>query len=189
MKSINQTKSYPSGISLIADDIIEFHATRLLLLIQICGKKDRAKKLYRIEGLTKLAKLDFFIRYPEFFRRVVAHLNKQADIFQHTGGVESRMIRYHYGPWDERYYQVLPYLESRSLIKIEKEGNSYSFYLTDTGDTIAAQLKTDPDFEDLVNNIKDVDKLLSTFSGSALKSLVYKLFETEVADKKMGELI
>lgn len=189
MKSIKLTSCYPTGVSLIADDVIEFHATRILLLIRLCGQKERLRKLYRIEGLTKIAKLDFFIRYPEFFRRVVAFINKEFDITNHKGGVESRMIRYHYGPWDERYYQVLPYLESRDLIKVEKIGNSYTFYLTIQGEAIANTLIADDDFTELVQNIGDVSKLLSRMGGSALKDLVYKLFSKEVADKKMGELI
>jgi hypothetical protein len=189
MKSINHLQYYPAGISIAADDIVEFHASRLILLIRLCGTKDRMKKQYKIEGLTKIAKLDFFIRYPEFFRRVVNYLNKESQVPSHLGGVESRMIRYHYGPWDERYYQVLPFLESKGLLKIEKDRNSYNFYLTDLGYQTAEKLLEDEEFVALGKNITNVNNILSNYSGSQLKSLVYKLFEKEVSDKKFGELI
>lgn len=189
MKSINHIQKYPAGISLIADEVVEFHASRLILLLRLCGSKERATKLYRIEGLTKIAKLDFFIRYPEFFRRIVRYLNKEGQVSSHLGGVESRMIRFHYGPWDERYYQVLPYLEARNLLKIEKNGNTFNFYLTELGETTADQLIEDHQFATLTNNIRDVNKILSSFSGTRLKELVYKLFAKEVGDKKFGEII
>jgi DNA-binding PadR family transcriptional regulator len=189
MKSINHIQLYPAGISLVADEIVEFHAARLILLIRLCGTKDRIRKLYKIEGLTKIAKLDFFIRYPEFFRKVVTFLDKQNEIQNHIGGVESRMIRYHYGPWDERYYQVLPYLESRGLIKIEKAGSTYIFLLTEIGSDVCENLLRDSDFSDLVKNIEDVQKILAKFTGSYLKDLIYKLFDKEVADRKIGEII
>ncbi len=57
---------YPAGLPLTADQITEFHAARLMLLLHLCGVKNR------IEGLTKLAKLDFFVRYPAFFLRAAA---------------------------------------------------------------------------------------------------------------------
>jgi hypothetical protein len=61
MRSLNRLGMRSAGLSLCADDIVEFHAARLLLLMRICGVSGR------IDGLTKLAKLDFFARYPDFF--------------------------------------------------------------------------------------------------------------------------
>jgi hypothetical protein len=51
----------PVSLPLSADNIVEFHAARILLLISLCGTSNR------IDGLTKMAKLDFFVRYPNFF--------------------------------------------------------------------------------------------------------------------------
>lgn len=107
MRSIKNINNVPAGINISADELVEFHATRLLLLIVGCGKKDRVSKNHKIEGLTKLAKLDFFIRYPELFRKAAHHVNESTTIA--SSAVESKMIRFHYGPWDKRYYQVLPF--------------------------------------------------------------------------------
>lgn len=189
MKSIKNIGNYPAGISIVSDDLVEFHAARIILLLRYCGKKDRAKQQYKIDGLTKLAKLDFFVRYPEFFRRAVQYLNKGDLIGEHKGGIESRMIRFHYGPWDERYYQVLPFLESRGLISIEKSGSQYTFHLTELGEDIATKLSADDDYVDLQSNITDVYKVLGNFIGSKLKELVYSLFNEEVAEKKFKDII
>jgi hypothetical protein len=187
MKSIKNLGKYPTGLTLTSDDLVEFHSARLLLLILLCGKKDLAKKQVRIEGLTKFAKLDFFVRYPEFFRKAASFLSK--EINNHNGGIESRMIRFHYGPWDNRYYQLLPYLESKRLIEIEKRKNSYEIYLTDAGKKIAEILKDEDEFKDLVTNMKSVSSVLGHMTGSKLKELVYSLFKEEVSDKNLGELI
>src|ERR1035441_3744832 len=61
MRSLNHLGSSPMSLPLSADDIVEFHAARLLLLVDICGTGGR------IDGLTKMAKMDFFARYPQFF--------------------------------------------------------------------------------------------------------------------------
>lgn len=102
MKSFKRIAEVPPSIALPADDILEFHAARLLLLIRICGTASR------IDGLTKLAKLDFFVRYPDFFE-VASKTPASGNTYKHT--IESAMVRHHYGPWDKRYYHVLSVLE------------------------------------------------------------------------------
>ena len=61
MRSLNRIAGRSIALPLSADDIIEFHLARLLLLLKFCGTAGR------IDGLTKMAKLDFFARYPDFF--------------------------------------------------------------------------------------------------------------------------
>lgn len=95
MKSIQVIASREKALPIAADEITELHAARLLLLLNLCGSKGK------ISGLTKLAKLDFFSRYPDFFERATAELgNRAAPV---TDSKESPMIRHNYGPWDHRY--------------------------------------------------------------------------------------
>jgi hypothetical protein len=61
MKSLHHLGNQSLGLPLSADSVVEFHAARLLLLLNLCGTAGR------IDGLTKLAKLDFFVRYPDFY--------------------------------------------------------------------------------------------------------------------------
>jgi hypothetical protein len=181
MKSITNLGTSPAAHPVLADDLVEFHAARLLLLFRICGKKGQ------IEGLTKLAKLDFFVRYPEFFTQVCDHLGSKASAPIKTR--ESGMVRFHYGPWDKRYYQVLAYLEGRELVTVSKDGNAFLFSLTPTGTALADRFRKATRFGELVVQMKAVKRVLGAKSGSALKTLIYKVFEKEVADKALGEAI
>jgi len=174
--------TYPAGRTLTADQITEFHAARITLLVHLCGVKNR------IEGLTKLAKLDFFVRYPNFFQRAADHLKKKTDAVP-TGTVESEMVRHHYGPWDARYYQILAYLESRAVLTVERRDNTFVFTLTDTGLAVARRLAGEDSFQDLCGQMKAVKKLFDKKSGDWLKKLVYQLFDEEVAQLPLGQVI
>jgi hypothetical protein len=188
MKSIKQLGKTPAGISVLSDDLIEFHASRIILLIFICGVKARKDKLYKIEGLTKLAKLDFFLRYPDFFRIAAKHLQKEVSQ-SFSNRVESKMVRFHYGPWDERYYQILPFLEARGLLQVIKDKATYNFCLTSLGIEVAEKLVAQVQFSSITNDLREIKSVLSGMNGTALKNLVYKLFEHEVVDKKLKETI
>lgn len=181
MRSLSNYADQPGSIPLLADDVLEFHAARILLLFKLCGISGR------VDGLTKMAKLDFFIRYPQFFSVACEALGKPAPMqIQH---VESSMIRYHYGPWDDRYYHLLSHLEAKRLIEITRIGNKYELALTDTGDSIASRFEKDPVFAELVKHMKQVKKVLGAKAGSTLKKLVYELFGNEVAQRSLGEVI
>lgn len=187
MRSIKNLKGFSSGKTLSSDDLIEFHASRLLMLIQLCGVKDSKTKTAKIEGLTKLAKLDFFVRYPAFFNKVAAHLSSSVSV--ESDEVESKMVRFHYGPWDKRYYQVLPYLEARGLVKVDKIGSTYNFILTDLGKSIAEKLSLNEDFREVSERMKSVKKLLGGKTGNYLKELIYQLFDEEVKGKNLDDII
>jgi len=165
----------------VADEIVELHAARLLLLVRHCGAKNR------IDGLTKLAKLDFFVRYPGFFDRVAQEFGKA--VVARSEQIESSMIRHHYGPWDKRYYQVLAFLESRGLLTVEKVGSAFHFVLTDLGSIKAGVLSRQESFEPIVAQMKAVKRLLGRKSGTQLKNLVYAAFDREIKQRKLGEII
>lgn len=173
---------YPAARPLTADQVTEFHAARVLLLLYLCGTKNR------VVGLTKLAKLDFFVRYPDFFGRAAARLEKKAETAP-TGVVESAMVRHHYGPWDTRYYQLLPYLEARELITVERDDQTFVFALTSAGLILAKRLAGESTYKDLCDHMKAVKKLLGGKSGDVLKKLVYELFDEEVAKLPLGQVI
>src|SRR5688572_12691214 len=78
---------------------------RLLLLIDAFSHPGRS-----LEGRTKLAKLDFFLRYPAYFSRALlarggtrptrAVLDAARQAADEGDTIENRMVRYRYGPWD-----------------------------------------------------------------------------------------
>ena len=85
MKRFRELGDTPISSPLPAEDVLELHAARLVLLLKHCGVKNR------IDGLTKLAKLDFFVRYPEFF-----HQGRQGNWHPVEGG--DRKQRFLDGP-------------------------------------------------------------------------------------------
>lgn len=182
MNATTSLDRYPAGLPLTADQITEFHAARILLLLHLCGKSNR------IVGLTKLAKLDFFVRYPDFFQRAARHLEKQA-VQPIVDTVESTMVRHHYGPWDARYYQILAFLEGRELIAVVRDEKTFIFSLTEAGFGLAKRLTGEPAYQDLCTHMKAVKKLLGNKSGEVLKTLVYDLFDEEVAKLPLGQVI
>lgn len=188
MKSLNRVGTQPVSLPLSADDIVEFHAARLMLLMHLCGVKGR------IDGLTKMAKLDFFARYPEFFEAArAAVVPKQSDTIERDNAederVESAMVRHHYGPWDKRYYHVLAHLEAKRLILVAKERKTYRISLTPLGLQRAAALAERPSFAPLVERMREVKRTFGDKTGTFLKDLIYRLFDEEVGRRPMGERI
>jgi len=187
MKSLQQVGAIPAGEPLPAEEITELHAGRLLLLLRYCGVTAKGENLSRIEGLTKLAKLDFFVRYPDALARMAVHLKKETRSV--AGSVESPMVRHHYGPWDKRYYQVLPFLEARCLIRVRQQGDAIVFSLTEAGKKVAEHLGGLPAFARTRQQMGEVKKLLGAKSGNAIKTLIYEVFTEEVTERSLGEVI
>jgi hypothetical protein len=182
MHSFRNLHSYPAGHPLSAEDVVEFHAARLLLLLLLCGKDGE------IDGLTKLAKLDFFARYPTFFARACAHLRRPIPSIE--SGIEAEMVRHHYGPWDHRYYHVLAYLEGSGLLRVGRSGASgYRFTLTELGQEAASRLSAKEAFATLADHMRNVKAVLGDRKGDTLKKLIYELFSKEVAERPLGEAI
>lgn len=181
MKSFHTLGTSLAGLPVAADDLLEFHAARLLLLLKLCGTSGR------IDGLTKMAKLDFFVRYPQFFNTVCRTFGLPME--SAIKSVESSMIRFHYGPWDDRYYHVLAYLEGKQLLNVTKDKKTYLLSLTDEGKKVADQFAKDKSFALLVAQMIEVKKVLGGKAGSTLKKLVYEVFEKEVAQRPLGEPI
>lgn len=188
MRSLNRVGTRSVSLPLLADDIVEFHAARLLLLLNVCGVSGR------IDGLTKMAKLDFFTRYPDFFEvarseAMPADQNPSQGRSESDLAIESAMVRHHYGPWDKRYYHVLAHLEAKRLITVTRERKSYRIELADLGRSRAKVLSERPSFAPLVARMREVKKAFGTKSGAFLKSLIYRLFDEEVSRRPMGQVI
>lgn len=180
MRSLRNLAGRPAAAPLAADDVIEFHAGRILLLILTCGGSSGT-----ISGLTKMAKLDFFVRYPSFFRAVESKARPASG----SEVIEAAMVRHHYGPWDKRYYHVLSYLEARQLISVSPSGRSYRIALTAQGKRTAKRLLDNEAFRDLVRHMRGVNEKFGKKTGNELKNLIYATFGEEVSDQKLGAVI
>ena len=168
----------PSDLFLL-DDNIPYHATRLLLLIRLAG---RPKGNPRIEGRTKLVKLDFFVRYPRFLEKATRifsadeHIQKLQYVLEKGPTVESHMIRYRYGPWDKRYYMILAYLSGKALIDIQAKGGVDVYSLTETGYWLTDDLFKLLGFESIVISCQIAGDLFGNRSGVWLKDFIYRQY-------------
>ncbi|SRR6266508_639670 len=171
------------------DEALEFHAARLLVLLAVCGRGTTAR---RIDGRTKLAKLDFFLRYPKFLERVHQELANRGEVgnpYRSTGPeTEAPMIRYRYGPWDPRYRNFIAYLESRGLVRIVGTAVE-GFSLTAAGRRIAAQLLDRSSFSPIVERAEAMVGNLAEWSGSDLRDFIYETFDEEVGQLSLRKEI
>jgi hypothetical protein len=165
-----------------ADDSLEFHAARLLLLLY--HSRGRVKK---IESRTKVAKMDFLVRYPTYLVEA-ARIKRVPTNIKTTARPESRMIRYKYGPWDTKYYDVFAYLVAKGFVEIEpSKSKGDIFNLTEKGNLAAEEL-AGPEFEEITERCILVHKLFGDVSGTTIKDFIYRYF-TEVIDRPLGEQI
>jgi hypothetical protein len=158
------------------DESPDLHSARLLILLDtFVGGEPGAG----IEGLTKLAKLDFLLRYPVLLERALEAKNKptkSVELEDHERySVESEMVRYRFGPWDHRYREVLNILIAKGLAKISIEGNMVVVLETDRGREQAQKLAQNETFSQYVKRAK-VIKGNFDVKGTTLKNFIYETF-------------
>lgn len=129
------------------DDAADLHAARLLILLDAFAGKDGTEQ---IKGLTKLAKLDFLLRYPVMLERALEARRRtirDVKVADHErSSVESAMVRYRFGPWDHRYREFINVLVAKGLATLSIEGRTIVIGLTDIGRSTAQRLAEDPVF-------------------------------------------
>lgn len=156
---------------------------RLLLLIDAFTGETKS-----LEGRTKLAKLDFFLRYPNFMARALAvrRPNLKVNVApQERLNIEGRMIRYRYGPWDPSYYAILGRLVGKGLVRPVPTTQGIGYRTTSTGQSLAQSLATHEIWVDVAARAKLLRRHFD-LSGNKLKEFVYEHFP-EVAGASWGK--
>lgn len=167
----------------------DLHVGRLLVLLRAAGGRDGTQQ---VAGITKLAKMDFLLRYPNGLARVlhatggnVAH----AEIKPHERDtIETKMVRFRYGPWDERYRRWIGLLVARGLGTTYVIGRTVYVRLTDLGREVADQLGQLEEFDDLRRRGDLIAKAVGRMSATRLKNFIYEQFP-ELLDMQWGEEI
>lgn len=171
-----------------AENADGLHLARLLVLLRSADKRGKGASK-PIEGITKLAKLDFLLRYPVYLERALDALNKSpaeaAVLPRERTTVETKMIRFRYGPWDGRYRRWLSLLLSRDLITLSMSGRKIEIGLTDRGRALADEVATRPTFEELASRGTVVMKAVGAMSATKLKDFVYEIVP-EITGMKWG---
>lgn len=169
----------------------QLHEARLLLLLKNVTKGGEGS----VEGITKLAKIDFLLRYPLYFQRLVDRLNVERirkitvpiNEFE-TDTVESKMIRFRYGPWDPRYRRWIGILVAKGLADTYLQGKTVHVKLTPRGTVIASSLAEAADFRDLAARSELVAKTVGSRTGTWLKDIIYEVVP-ELTGMSWGEEI
>ena len=154
-------------------DIRDYHLARILLVIDTFSRDGD-----ELEGLTKLAKLDFLLRYPVFLERLLERRRKpwpegRAPSLAERQAVESRMVRYKYGPWDSRYYALVGALVGRGLIAVSRTSGHVSFAATAEGHDLAARIAQTGAWAIPAARCGLLKRWFDR-SGNQLKSLIYR---------------
>ncbi|WP_406178997.1 hypothetical protein [Streptomyces canus] len=157
-----------------ADENLEYHLARLLILLHHFGKP----KSKGLDGLTKLAKLDFLLRYPSFTDHLLSSRGASWPIgcepnADELNAVESRMIRYKYGPWDHRYFSLLGRLVGYELAETVNGKGRISIRLTEKGDALATQLASTSDWR-ITYERSEMLRRNFNLSGNKLKQMIYE---------------
>ncbi len=130
------------------DGAPELHIARLLVLLDAFAGTEGTDP---VEGLTKLAKLDFLLRYPVMLDRALQAKGKSVRdvlLLEHEKqSVESEMVRYRFGPWDHRYREFLNILVAKNLAAVSIEGRTHVITLTAPGRELAQRFAAEPLFE------------------------------------------
>jgi hypothetical protein len=145
---------------------------RLLLLIDAFSNQAGG-----LQGRTKLAKLDFLLRYPTFFQRALAERAPATGTAElpEDNPIEQRMVRYRYGPWDPSYFALLGSLIGRGLIEVTPYDRGLGYKTTDLGANLAVRMRHEPSWATTANAIALLRRHFN-LSGATLKRLVYEWF-------------
>ncbi|PHN03874.1 hypothetical protein [Flavilitoribacter nigricans] len=170
------------------DQAEDVHLGRILILLNEFSQGKREKK---IEGLTKLAKLDFLLRYPLYLERALIarrKSTKNVQILPHEkDSVESKMVRYKYGPWDFRYRKFINILIGLGLAYYEQEGKRINIGITPKGKEYAEKLLQTHSFDDVRRRAKLV-KTNFDLSATSLMKFIYQTFP-EIGSLDLGKEI
>jgi hypothetical protein len=173
----------PEALRWVLDDLA-YHQSRVLLLVEaVASEPGHARKL---DGMTKLAKLDFLVRYPAFATVILdelaaddERLHVDDDDRLTPTDVADPMIRYKYGPWDDRYYPVVGALVSRGLLKYARgRRGSVALVPTRAGQALADSLRRDQSWNEIAERCQALAQASVGLTGNALKERIY----TRLAD-------
>ncbi|MBH0245688.1 hypothetical protein I3W98_26980 [Streptomyces cavourensis] len=170
-------------LALLREDLA-YHQARVLLLVDAVSKA--AGHAGKLDGLTKLAKLDFLLRYPALAAQVLddlsvsdRRLNLSSEELAAPTDVEAPMVRYKYGPWDDRYYAVIGALVGRGLLRYTKgRKGSVALAPTKEGRRLAEQMSKTRDWRALSERSEAIAAASAGKTGNALKDLIYQRLET-----------
>ena len=102
---------------------------------------------------------------------------------------EDPMIRYKYGPWDDRYYPVIGALVSRGLLRyVKARRGNVALTATPAGKRFAESLAEDAGWREIADRCQAVAEASVGLTGNALKELIYERLP-ELMDRPQRQVI
>jgi hypothetical protein len=172
------TAALPAAAVLAIRQESLYHEARVLILI--CQFTQPGEPF---RGLTKLAKLDFLLRYPVMTERLLpvgTAGQGVAPTDYERQAVESRMIRYKYGPWDDRYYPILGALVGKRLATFARIEGSTEITLTESGRDLGTELAATSPWAVVAERARFL-RTHFDLPGRDLKDLIYQQLPDVVA--------
>jgi len=173
----------------------DFNEARLLLLLRAVGTEEN--RASAIDGIMKLAKMDFLLRYPEALGRALECIGRTSPEARIAGRqipdqekqtIEAKMIRFRYGPWDWGYRRWLRIMMAKGLALLYRRGATVKIELTEKGKRVAETLATLPEFKTLVERARAVNLAIGSMQATESKEFIYKIVP-ELNGLKWGEEI
>jgi hypothetical protein len=166
----------------------ELHEGRLLVLVNAFSGRDGTDE---IGGLTKVAKLDFLLRYPVLLERALQARGKSTapvHVMDHErDSVESKMVRYRFGPWDPRHRRIVNLLAAKGLVHVRVQGRTVMIGVTQRGREFGRRLAETPEFRDVARRAAALRSSLD-LTATKLMEFVYRTFPEVVSLRKYEEI-
>jgi hypothetical protein len=187
------TPRHPDELTLLREDLA-YHQARVLLLVTAAAAATGHQG--KVDGLTKLAKLDFLLRYPALASRVLDRLDPadprlrlSQEESAEPNNAEAPMTRYKYGPWDDRYYPVIGALVGRGLLDYrQSRRGSVALVPTAAGRALAGQMALAREWADVAERGSAIAEASAGLTGNALKNLIYERLAS-LMDRPYREVI
>jgi hypothetical protein len=96
------------------------------------------------------------------------------------------MIRFRYGPWDERYRRWLALLSARGLVDVYQSGTTVHIKLTSIGEVEASKLALADEFSSIFSRCKTVATCVGDYGATKLMNFIYSVFP-ELYNHKWGD--
>lgn len=152
------------------------HVARVLVLVDAFSDPGGAA----LDGLTKLAKLDFLLRYPAFLEALNERTGVPNDLLTTPSDIErlvvdGPMIRYKYGPWDDRYYGIIGALVGRGFVEYADGRGRAALRVTEAGRRLARDLSSREEWTAIAARVNALREYYD-LPGTRLKQLIYDTF-------------
>jgi len=158
-------------LKIVEGDLNTQLARLMILIYHLCGVKNNKK----IDGVNKLAKLDFLLKSPTYLKKGLGKLNTKTTVkisSAENWSIENKMNLYTYVPWDENYRKFLNVIISRGLVSISFEKDDYFIQITTKGIQLTEELNGNRHFKEFVNR----SKVISTHFGSYSERFLNNFF-------------